>query len=148
MSGSKKIHGELTTQQEAFAIAYAETGNAAKSYRQAYNQDENARDGWIYVEASQLLDHPKVALRIKELQAEAAKMALYSVRAAYDELEAARKRAEALKQPATEVSAIAAKIKLFGLDQPTKIDHTTDGKPLPPPGAFIIEGVKPEPEDE
>ena len=28
------------------------------------------------------------------------------------------------------------------------IDHTTDGKPLPPPGAFIIEGVKPEPEDE
>lgn len=124
--------GELTKQQEAFALAYIEHGNAAKAYRIAYNQPENARDQWIYVEASQMLDHPKVALRIKALQDEAAKLSLFTVKAAFDEYEAARLLAMSEANPSAAVTAVNGKVKLFGLDQPTKHDHTSsDGSMTP-----------------
>lgn len=67
----------LTDKQDAFALAYVETGNAAEAYRRAYDVAESARDGWLYVEACQLLDNPKVALRIKELQAQAQRLSIY-----------------------------------------------------------------------
>lgn len=108
---------ELTAQQEAFCLAYLETGNAAESYRRAYNTAPNARDNWIYVEASQLLDNPKVARRLNRLQDEAAKMSLYSVKAAYDELELARKLAHKTENPSAAVSAVVGKMKLFGLEK-------------------------------
>ncbi len=115
MAGTTK--DELTAQQEAFCLAYLETGNAAESYRRAYNTEPNARDNWIYVEASQLLDNPKVALRLKLLQDEAAKLSLYSVKAAFDELEDARQLAKTSNNPSAVVSAIAQKMKLFGLEK-------------------------------
>ncbi len=130
---------ELTAQQEAFCLAYLETGNAAESYRRAYNTEPNARDNWIYVEASQLLDKPKVALRLKTLQDEAAKLSLYSVKAAYDELEEARKLAHAEKNPSAAVSAVAGKMKLFGLEKAGALQVKHTG---PDGGAMKLEIVK------
>lgn len=130
MAGTKS--DELTPAQEAFALAYVESGNAARSYRIAYNQPETARDNWIYVEASQLLDHPKVALRIKSLQDEAAKLSLYTVKAAFDELEEARQAAKKTSNPSAAVAAVSAKIKLFGLDQPSRHDITSNGETVKP----------------
>ncbi len=117
---------ELTAQQEAFCLAYLETGNAAESYRRAYNTEPNARDNWIYVEASQLLDNPKVSLRLKRLQDEAAKLSLYSVKAAYDELEEARQLAKTTQNPSAAVAAVNSKMKLFGLERAgqLQIEHT------------------------
>lgn len=119
--------GELTPKQEAFALAYMETGNAAEAYRRAYDVAQDARDSWLYVEACQLLDNPKVALRLKELKERAAKLALYTVSKAYEELEDARSLAMAEKNPSAAVSAITGKVKLFGIEAPSRHEHTGKG---------------------
>ena len=121
----------LTEKQEAFALAYVETGNATEAYRRAYDVADNAREGWIYVEAAQLLDHPKIGPRIEELQALATKLAGYTLRNAADEYEKARELAMAEKNASAAVSAINGKVKLFGLDKPQIIQHTgKDGGPV------------------
>lgn len=124
----------LTPKQAAFALAYFETGSGAEAYRQAYDVSENARDEWIYVEASQLLDNPKVARRVQELQKQAETLSMYSVKQAYDELEEARKAAKTVGNPSAMVSAINSKMKLFGLEQPTRtrIDHSSKDGTMSP----------------
>lgn len=119
---------KLTQKQEAFALAFFETGNAAEAYRRAYDVSENAKDGWIYVEACQLLDNPKVALRLQELKAQAERLSIYTRQKALDELELARAEAMKLGNPSAAVSAINGKVKLYGLDAPTKIKAEVTGK--------------------
>lgn len=124
----KNSSTELTPKQEAFALAYFETGNAAEAYRRAYDVAENARDSWVYVEACQLLDHPKIAPRIKKLRDQAERLSIFTRQKALEELEEAREKAIALGMPAAAVSAINGKVKLFGLDAPTKIKAEVTGK--------------------
>ena len=127
----RPMSGDLTPKQEAFALAYIECGLAAEAYRRAYDVPESSRDQWLYVEASQLLDNPKVALRIKEIQDQAAKLSLYTTKAAFDELEAARALAMAEKNPSAAVSAVTGKVKLFGLDRPRRVEIAgPDGGPV------------------
>lgn len=57
----------MTPKQEAFARAYVETGNASEAYRQAYNA-EKMSEQVVWNEASKLLQHHEVAIRIKEAQ--------------------------------------------------------------------------------
>ena len=57
----------LTAKQEAFAQGIADGLDQASAYRAAYDVD-NMADPAIYVEASRLMDNPKVALRVKELK--------------------------------------------------------------------------------
>lgn len=57
----------LTAKQEAFAQGIADGLDQASAYRAAYDV-ENMADPAIYVEASRLMDNPKVALRVKELK--------------------------------------------------------------------------------
>lgn len=122
---------DLTPKQEAFALAFVETRNATEAYRRAYDVASDSRDAWLYVEACQLLDHPKVSLRIEELQAQAARHSLFTVKQANDELEEARVLAIASGAPAAAVSATTAKIKLFGLDRPRRVEVTgADGGPI------------------
>jgi phage terminase small subunit len=59
---------KLTPKQEAFCKAYIETGNASEAYRRSYNA-KNFSENALAVQASKTLKHPKVALRIAELQA-------------------------------------------------------------------------------
>lgn len=110
----------LTPKQEAFALAFFETGNAAEAYRRAYDVASDAKDHWIYVEAGQLLDHPEIALRLKSLQERAERHSIYTRNKALDEYEDARKAALTLGNPSAMVSAINGKVKLFGLEAPTK----------------------------
>lgn len=60
----------MTPKQEAFALAYVETGNASEAYRRAYNAEKMSERA-IAVEASRLLDHPAVSLRVTSLRKEA-----------------------------------------------------------------------------
>jgi phage terminase small subunit len=123
--------GGLTEKQRAFAVAYVQTGNAAEAYRTAYDVAENARDSWLYVEAHQLLDHPKVRPYIDLLQQEAKERNQFTVMQAAAELEEARAMAMMEKQASAAISAVAAKIKLFGVDKPTRFEHTgKDGAPI------------------
>lgn len=122
---------ELTEKQQSFVLAYLETGNAAESYRRSYDVDENARDSWIYVEAAQLLDNPKIALRLEEVRDEAKRLSIYNTLSAMEEYEAARKLAEDEKNPSAMVAAIGGKVKLFGLDKPTRSEVTgKNGAPI------------------
>lgn len=114
----------LTPKQEAFALAFFETGNAAEAYRSAYEVEEKARDSWVYVEASQLIDHPKIALRLKELNAQAAQLSIYTRHRAMEELEEARQVAISEGQSGGAVSAVTAKVKLLGFDRPSKVEHS------------------------
>jgi hypothetical protein len=113
---------DLTPKQEAFCLAFLETGNAAQAYRTAYDVADDAKDGWLYVEACQLLDNPKVALRLKSLRDQAERLSIFNLSAAMDEFEEARKLALSVENPAAMVAATNGKVKLFGLDRPGRLE--------------------------
>jgi len=122
---------DLTPKQEAFALAFLETGNAAEAYRRAYDVAPDAKDGWLYVEACQLLDNPKVALRLKDLREQAERLSIFNLSAAMDEFEQARKLAMTEKNLSAAVAATTGKVKLFGLDKPARVEHAgKDGGPI------------------
>lgn len=123
--------GDLTQKQEAFCLAYIETGNATEAYRRAYDVDPSSRDSWMHVEACQLLDNPKVSQRVAALQEQAAKLSLFTVKAAFEEYEEARALALKEGNPSAAVSAVTGKVKLFGLDSPRRHVVTgADGGPI------------------
>lgn len=105
----------LTPKQEAFAMAYIETGNASEAYRQAYDA-ENMKAESIWVAACRVLGDTNVGLRVAELQEEARKRHSVTVLSLTAELDEAR--ALALADPkgaAAAVSATMGKAKLHGL---------------------------------
>jgi phage terminase small subunit len=132
--GAAVLTDTLTPKQEAFALAYVETGNAAEAYRRAYDVKAATTHSSIYVAASRLLDNPKVALRIEAIQKQAAELCMYTVRDAFQEYEQARQLAVQGNNPSAAVSAVNGKVKLFGLDQPSKIDHTSSDGSMTPKG--------------
>lgn len=119
----------LTPKQEAFAQAYIETGNASEAYRRAYNAS-NFNDNALAVQASKMLKHPKVALRIAELKAELQKRHEVTVDTLVAELEEARSLALKIEAPAPAVAATMGKGKLLGLIV-DRAEHTgKDGGPI------------------
>lgn len=131
MSGSTKTKNGLTEKQEAFTCHYFQEGNAAAAYRHAYDVAENARNEWIYVEACQLLDNPKVAIRLQELRDQAERLSIFTREKALQELEEARALAVNCEMPAAAVSAISGKVKLCGFDKPITVEHTgKEGAPI------------------
>jgi len=123
---------KLTPKQEAFALAFFETGSAVEAYRKAYDVGENAKDSWVYVEAYQLAEHPKIALYLSSLREQAKRLSIYTRQQALEEYEAARLLAmkPEVNNPSAAVSAVKGKVALIGLEAPakSKIDHTsTDG---------------------
>ena len=60
---------DLTPKQDAFALAFIETGNASEAYRQSYDASA-MNDNTVGKAAHELLKNPKVAARIEELRAE------------------------------------------------------------------------------
>lgn len=78
---------KLTIKQETFCNAYVETGNASEAYRRAFSCD-NMKDSVINVKASQLLNKGKIAVRVRELQAELKKKSDITKDRILDDLEA------------------------------------------------------------
>src|SRR5690606_16914529 len=112
-----------------------------EAYRRSYDVSENAKDQWIYVEACQLLDNPKVAIRLQELRDHAERHSIYTRQQALDEYEKARSLAIEVGNPSAAVSAINGKVKLYGLEAPVKakVDHTSsDGTMTPKPTTIRI----------
>lgn len=107
---------KLTVKQEAFCLAYIETGNASEAYRQAYNVAKMKQDA-IAVEACRLLDNPNVSLRVAELQQSLVKRHEVTVDSLMLELEEARMAAMGASNPqsAAAVAATMGKAKLAGL---------------------------------
>ena len=106
---------KLTLKQEAFAMAYVESGNASKAYKTVYNVNDNASDNSINVEASKLRNNPKVTLRILELQELVRERHSITTESLSEELEVARIIAQEAGQASAMVAATMAKAKLHGL---------------------------------
>ena len=106
----------LTPKQEAFALAYVETGNASEAYRRAYNAG-NMKPAVIAVKASELLAHGNVSVRVKELQAAALDEHKITMSDILRELEEARVVALQQEKPqaAAMVAASMGKAKLLGM---------------------------------
>jgi phage terminase small subunit len=66
----------LTAKQEAFCLAYLETGNASEAYRRAYNVSPATKPNTVEKRACELLKNGKVTGRITELQSRAAEKAV------------------------------------------------------------------------
>ena len=121
----------LTPKQEAFALAYVETGNASEAYRRAYSA-EKMKPASVAVNASKLLADAKVALRVQELQAKAVERHEITVDDILRELEEARKMAATLDRP--QVSAMVAasmgKAKILGFEVNRTEVTGKDGGPI------------------
>ncbi|BEV00089.1 terminase small subunit [Novosphingobium olei] len=127
----------LTPKQEAFCLAYIETGNASEAYRQAYDA-RKMKAGAIHVAASKLLDNPKVALMVDELKAAHAARHEMTVDRIRDMLLEDRTFARDCGTPAAAVSATMGLAKLYGHLR-DKVEHTgKDGKDLPAPAVAIF----------
>ena len=68
MNAHKNKYG-LTPKQENFANEYMRLGSASDAYRSAYNAD-GMTNATIHVEASKLLNSPKITMRLKTLSGE------------------------------------------------------------------------------
>lgn len=106
---------ELTPKQEEFAQHFHKNGDGSAAYRHAYSASRMS-DQAVAVEASRLIRHPKVSLRIKQLRDAVAEVHDVTTDSIIAELEEARQRA--LRQDPTTSAAVSAsmgKAKLAGL---------------------------------
>lgn len=106
----------LTQKQEAFALAYVETGNASEAYRRAYNAGK-MKPETVTKRASELMANGEVTGRVEQLQAEAVERHEITVDDLIRELEEARTAASNQEKPqaAAMVAATLGKAKLLGL---------------------------------
>jgi phage terminase small subunit len=112
---SRKVNSKgLTPKQEKFAQEYVITGNASEAYRRSYSAS-NMGANPVEVEACRLLQSPKVALRVKEIQSKIAERHEITVDDLVVELEEARKLAKVTEQPSSMVAATMGKGKLLGM---------------------------------
>ena len=124
---------KLTPKQEAFCLAYVDTGVAAEAYRSAYNVSAQAKHGTIYVAASELMADPKIARRIKEIQNLAVEKVLYSKKDALEEYEEIRAAAFTGEHFGPAVAAVTGKAKLFG-HLSDKLNHVSEDGSMTPKG--------------
>ncbi len=116
----------MTPKQEAFCLAYIETGNASEAYRRAYNA-ENMKPETVNRKAKDLLDNGKITARLAELREPILERHGDTVDSLLEELESARARALAVDRPSAAVSATMGKARLLGLDR-QQLDVTVDFK--------------------
>lgn len=75
----------LTPKQEAFCLAYIETGNASEAYRRSYSAGR-MKPETINRKAKELIDNGKIAARLKELNAKAVSDAVMTRQEALERL--------------------------------------------------------------
>lgn len=108
----------VTEQEEKFSQVFVETGNASEAYRQSYKSDKMSVNA-IGVEASRMLDRPRVALRISQLREKHSKRHNVTVDSLVAELEEIKNVALSAETPQSSaaVAAVLGKAKLMGLDK-------------------------------
>lgn len=122
---------DLTPKQEAFCLAYIETGNASEAYRRSYDVGADTKPETVWQEASRLMADRKVSTRVSALLEEARAMALVTVGSLTQELEEARVKAMSDDKGASAaVSAIMGKAKLHKLLVERVAHENPDGTPL------------------
>ena len=114
----------LTPKQEAFCLAYIETGNASKAYRLNYSFN-NQSQGTINRNAKKLMDNNKIVARLGELQDAHAARHNVTVDCLTAALIADRELARANKQPGAAITATMSIAKLLGLGtNKSEVEHS------------------------
>lgn len=103
----------LTPKQEAFCLAYIETGNASEAYRRAYDAGKMAT-ATIHRKAKDLLDNGKVTARIKELSKPAEESAVLTREQHLEDLKRLRNAAEKDKKWDAAIKAEIARGRVCG----------------------------------
>lgn len=112
----------LTAKQEAFCLAYLESGNATDAYRKAgYSPDMAPKTAMEA--ASRLLKNSKVVARLADLRQPAAEAAQLTLHAHLARLEKLSKAAETDGKYAAAVAAEVARGKASGL-YVEKVEHS------------------------
>lgn len=115
---------KLTPKQEAFTLAYIETGNASEAYRRAYNA-ENMSEKVIHNKASGLLKRGDIRVRVEALQKHHQQRHAVTVDSLTNELIEDRELAHKNEQASAAIAATMGKAKLHGLLK-DKIEHSGD----------------------
>ena len=105
---------ELTPKQEAFCLAYLETGNASEAYRRA-GYSPGMADKTVNEAASRLLRASKVLARLEELRRPAVKAAQITLESHLTRLEELSKAAQASAQFGAAITAEIARGKASGV---------------------------------
>lgn len=130
----------LTPKQEAFCLAYLETGNASEAYRRSYSA-ERMKPNTVNRRAFDLLEDSKIAARLETAREAARARNAVTVDSLLSELEEARQaalQAEPAPQSSAAVAATMGKAKLMGLDKQV-VEHTgPNGKPLQLIGTEVL----------
>jgi phage terminase small subunit len=112
----------LTQKQEAFCIAYLETGNSSESYRRAYDA-ENMKPETINKRASELLLSGEIAGRLQELRKPAIEKAQITLEQHLNDLKRLRDAAESAEKYGPAIQAEVSRGKASGL-YVDKVDST------------------------
>ena len=104
----------LTPKQEAFCLAYLETGNASEAYRRSYSA-ENMSEPVIHNKASALLGKGEVRVRLEELRAPVAKAAQMTLESHLADLKMLRDKALQAEQYSAAITAETNRGKAAGL---------------------------------
>ena len=118
----------LTVKQDNFCRVYVETSNQSEAYRQAYDC-EGSLPLTIRKRACELMDKPKIVVRIAELRAGHARRHNMTMDTLTHELDEAIEVAKSIDQPASMVSAIMGKAKIHGFlteDRPNERNPIKD----------------------
>ena len=120
---------DLTPKQEAFALAYLETGNASEAYRRSYDA-EGMKPESINRKAKELIDSGKIAARVEELRAPVREAAQITLKQHLDDLKRLRDLAEASEKYGPAIQAEVARGKASGLYVEKTEVTGKDGSPL------------------
>jgi hypothetical protein len=112
-SGARTAGG-ITQRQEAFCLAFIETGNASEAYRRAYKPKRMSAKS-VHEKASHILAEGKVQARVVTLRKEATRALGYKVEDAMRETHEALVIAKTKQNSQGMVAAIQLKSKLKGL---------------------------------
>lgn len=104
----------LTPKQEAFCLAYIETGNASEAYRVAYDASK-MKPSTINRNAKALLDDSKIAARVQEIRQPVVEAAQITLAEHLKSLKDLRDRALAANQFGPAVTAEVNRGKASGL---------------------------------
>lgn len=104
-----------TIKQEGFVQDVFKGETYTQAYRNNYDT-ENMAENVIWVKASELMKNGKVAVRLVELQMEAAERSQVTVESLTKELDENRALASKLDQPAAMNGSTMGKAKLHGFD--------------------------------
>jgi len=115
----------LTPKQEAFCLAYIETGNASEAYRRSYDASAMSETS-INRKAKELLDNGKITARVAEIRAPAVEKAQITLERHLNDLKALRDKADASEKYGPAIQAEIARGKASGL-YVEKVEHGGPG---------------------